>query len=184
MDSYLDIRVLPDPEFTAQALLDALFAKLHRALGQHAAGGIGISFPHAGKNLGDKLRLHGTSAALAAFHQLNWLKGLGDYTDCSAILPVPADAKHRTIGRVQVKSNAERLRRRAIKKGKLTEEEALQRIPDSVSQRSNLPFVNVKSLSNGERYPLFIRQGEIRQQASPGEFSSYGLSASATVPWF
>lgn len=39
MDHYLDIRVLPDPEFSAQTLLEALFAKLHRALVATIPGG-------------------------------------------------------------------------------------------------------------------------------------------------
>ena len=57
MDHYIDIRVQPDPEFTASQLLNALFAKLHRALGQVADGKIGISFPQVGKTLGECLRL-------------------------------------------------------------------------------------------------------------------------------
>jgi CRISPR-associated endonuclease Csy4 len=33
VDHFLDIRVLPDPEFGEEMLMAALFAKLHRALG-------------------------------------------------------------------------------------------------------------------------------------------------------
>ena len=35
MDAYLELRLRPDPEFSADLLLNALFAKLHRALVSH-----------------------------------------------------------------------------------------------------------------------------------------------------
>lgn len=38
MDHYIEIRVLPDPEFTEEMLMAALMAKLHRALGQRGKG--------------------------------------------------------------------------------------------------------------------------------------------------
>jgi len=45
MDHYLEIRVLPDPEFSSEMLMAALFAKLHRVLGARGQGDIGVSFP-------------------------------------------------------------------------------------------------------------------------------------------
>ncbi|MDS0116062.1 type I-F CRISPR-associated endoribonuclease Cas6/Csy4, partial [Enterobacter hormaechei subsp. steigerwaltii] len=45
MDHYIEIRVLPDPEFSEEMLMPALMAKLHRALGQRGKGDIGVSFP-------------------------------------------------------------------------------------------------------------------------------------------
>ena len=38
MDHYIEIRVLPDPEFSEEMLMSALVAKLHRALGQRGQG--------------------------------------------------------------------------------------------------------------------------------------------------
>ncbi|MDR3433977.1 MAG: type I-F CRISPR-associated endoribonuclease Cas6/Csy4 [Rouxiella aceris] len=184
MDSYQDIRILPDPEFGTELLMAALFAKLHRALGQYAAGQLGVSFPRAAKTPGDILRLHGTAAALESFHQHPWLKGLRDHITLSAIAAIPSEVKYRTVSRVQVKSNAERLRRRSVKKGWLSEEQALARIPDQQSQRTSLPFIQMKSLSNGEAFRVFIKQGELLASPTAGEFSAYGLSSTATVPWF
>ncbi len=184
MESYQDIRLLPDPEFGTELLMAALFAKLHRVLGQYAAGQIGISFPRAAQTPGDTLRLHGNDQALMALNQQPWRKGLNDHIASDEIKPVPPDVKYRTVSRVQVKSNAERLRRRAVKKGWLTEEQALERISDRQSKRCNLPFIAVKSLSTGESFRLFILQGELRDSPSAGIFSSYGLSASTTIPWF
>ncbi|PQQ36755.1 type I-F CRISPR-associated endoribonuclease Cas6/Csy4 [Photorhabdus luminescens] len=184
MDYYFEIRVLPDPEFSQQSLMEALFAKLHRALGQVGNGRIGVSFPCARKTLGDTLRIHGANEALNDLQSLSWLKGLRDYTEVIDIRPIPKDARYRHVSRVQVKSSAERLRRRSIKKGWLTEEQALQRIPISKEQRSDLPFLFLKSLSSGQSFLLFVEQGPIEDKSTQGVFSSYGLSSSATIPWF
>ncbi|MGB9098113.1 type I-F CRISPR-associated endoribonuclease Cas6/Csy4 [Erwinia sp.] len=184
MDHYIEIRLLPDPEFSATILMEALFAKLHRALGSTAQGAIGVSFPVAGKTLGDRLRLHGTYAALSKLDALSWRKGLRDNTDDSGILPVPQTTQFRTVRRVQLKSSAERLRRRSVRKGWLSEEEAILRIPDAREKRSSLPFIRLRSSSSNQHFLLFIEQGKIVAQAVPGEFSVYGLSNLATVPWF
>jgi CRISPR-associated endonuclease Csy4 len=184
MESYQEIRVLPDPEFGTDMLMAALFAKLHRALGKYAAGKIGVSFPRYGQKPGDIIRLHSTADTLAAFSQTLWLKGLNDHVDVSEIRDVPADAKYCCFSRVQVKSSAERLRRRAVRKGRLTAEEALDRIPDSKSQVTSLPFIQVKSLSTGEAFRLFIRRGALLTEPAEGVFGAYGLSAVATVAWF
>ncbi|WON78428.1 type I-F CRISPR-associated endoribonuclease Cas6/Csy4 [Serratia sp. UGAL515B_01] len=184
MDHYIEIRILPDPEFSTTTLMEALFAKLHRALGQVAGGQIGVSFPAAGKTLGDKLRLHGSLDALRALDTQPWLKGLRDNTEHSGILPVPKRVQYRTVRRVQLKSNAERLRRRSVNKGWLTEEEARMRIPDTAEKRSSLPFIRMRSLSSEQTFLLFIEQGQIGEHATEGMFNAYGLSATATIPWF
>lgn len=184
MNFYQDIRVLEDPEFSEAMLMAALFAKLHRALGAYGEGDIGVSFPQAAKTLGNTIRLHGSQQALSAIAATSWLKGLRDYTECSDILAVPEKVAYRTVSRVQVKSSAERLRRRSVKKGWLTEEQARLQILDANEQRTSLPFIVLKSLSTEQMFHLFIRQGELQTQPTTGKFSSYGLSATATVPWF
>ena len=64
MDHYLEIRVLPDPEFSSEMLMAALFAKLHRVLGARGQGDIGVSFPDVNVMPGTHLRLHGSAQAL------------------------------------------------------------------------------------------------------------------------
>ncbi|MEC5344365.1 type I-F CRISPR-associated endoribonuclease Cas6/Csy4 [Brenneria populi] len=184
MDHFLEIKVLPDPEFTASDLLNALFAKLHRALGRRGKGDIGVSFPEAGRRLGERIRLHGSLPALTELQSASWLKGLRDYTQSSDIHPAPDGVKFRTVQRVQVKSSALRLRRRSVRKGWLTEQQAEERIPFTCEKRTNLPFLQLKSLSSGEMFRLFILQGPLQDTPVTGAFSSYGLSATATVPWF
>ncbi|PLR44021.1 type I-F CRISPR-associated endoribonuclease Cas6/Csy4 [Chimaeribacter arupi] len=184
MDHFLEIRVLPDPEFTEETLMSALFAKLHRALAAHKQGDIGVSFPAHDVKPGPVLRLHGTQTALHTLESLHWRTGLSDYCAVSAITQVSGIKGWRTVSRVQVKSSAGRLLRRSVKKGWISEAEAAQRLENSQEQRSDLPWLAVKSLSSGHHFRLFIRHGELQPAATAGEFSCYGLSNTATIPWF
>lgn len=183
MNYYIDIKVLADPEFEATTLLNALFAKLHRALASHGQGEIGISFPMADKSLGEHIRLHGTQAALMRLEQAEWLKGLRDYTDVSPSLAVPAVTQHRVIKRVQAKSNVERVIRRALKRGLSSAEADVRR--ENMKRRTLAnPYLQIKSLSTGQEFRLFIDQGQLVTEPVAGAFSAYGLSDKATVPWF
>ncbi|MFP6848325.1 MAG: type I-F CRISPR-associated endoribonuclease Cas6/Csy4 [Pseudomonas sp.] len=187
MDHYLDLKLLPDPEFAATQLMSALFAKLHRGLVELGSTAIGISFPDgdsAGHGFGQRLRLHGSAAALDQLLAGNWLKGMRDHVQLGELAVVPANAQHRRLRRVQVDSNPERLRRRAIKRHGLTEEQARQRIPDHAGKTTALPFIDLRSQSSGQRFRLFIAQGPLQTNPQPGTFNAYGLSHEATVPWF
>lgn len=184
MESYLEIRVLSDPEFSEEMLMAALMAKLHRALGERGKGDIGISFPHVELKPGDCLRLHGTVVALQELEAKSWRKGLYDYLECGDIRPVPPEIRWRTVRRIQPKGSPERLLRRSVRKGWLTEEEAVQRLQTAVQPELKLPYLQMKSLSNKNAFRLFIQHGELLDHPVAGIFSSYGLSAIATVPWF
>mgnify|MGYP000216863464 FL=1 len=125
---YINITLLPDPEFSHAHLLGALVAKLHRALVQGHTTDIGVSYPQqvsqplTKRTLGAVLRLHGTPEALQRLMGEDWLKGMRDHTQMGAVLPVPANAQHRTVRRRQFKTNADRLRRRRMqRKGETTE---------------------------------------------------------------
>ncbi|WP_449553598.1 type I-F CRISPR-associated endoribonuclease Cas6/Csy4 [Lelliottia amnigena] len=184
MDHYLEIRVLSDPEFSEETLMAALFAKLHRALGARGQGDIGVSFPRYSLKPGDTLRLHGSAQSLDELEKMAWRKGLSDYCLCKGVLPAPDINAWRCVSRVQVKSSPQRLMRRSVKKGWLTEEEAQQRLLNLQEARTDLPWLNLQSLSTGQSFRLFIRHGDIVDMPMCGEFSSYGLSATATIPWF
>lgn len=185
MDHFLDIRVLPDPEFKEETLMSALFAKLHRALGVRGKGDIGVSFPEHSARPGGVIRLHGRQSALDELESTRWRAGLNDYCEATAIQPVPPAIKGwRAVARVQIKSSADRLLRRSVRKGWITEEEAQLRSASAKDRRCSLPFIQMKSLSSKESFRLFIKHSELRQEATGGLFSSYGLSAEATIPWF
>ena len=187
MNSYLEIRLLPDPEFSPTTLMNALFSKLHRALVTHGGQNIGVSFPEAGEKnptLGARLRLHGVAADLETLMALGWMAGMRDHANVGEIAPVPAQAKHRVVRRVQAKSNPERDRRRLIARKGLSTEEARQAIPDSAAERLRLPYLVVGSKSTEQQFRLFVEHLPVQDMALPGLFSAYGLSPSATVPWF
>ncbi len=188
MDHYLDLRLLPDPEFPVSVLMNALFAKLHRVLVQLENHHLGISFPEVGQNkpsLGGCLRIHGSLGELNKLQTQNWLTGMRDHVEVTAISSVPAGAQHRQVRRVQVKSNAERLRRRYLKRHPgVSEDEVALRVSSLDERRLKLPFVQMKSQSTGQQFCLFIEHLPLQQQVVPGEFNCYGLSVEATIPWF
>lgn len=188
MDHYIDLHLLPDPEFPAHQLLSALYAKLHRALVQLERNDLGVSFPGhdaAAPSLGTHLRLHSSEAVLAELAALPWLGGLSGLLRHTAIQAVPANAQHRQVTRVQAKSNPERLRRRAMRRHGIDAATARQRIPDSAAETLDLPFVQLGSRSTGQpNFNLYIRHGPLQHAPTAGAFNAYGLSKGATVPWF
>jgi CRISPR-associated endonuclease Csy4 len=187
MDHYQEIRLLPDPEFPATVLLNALYARLHLALVQEGSGRIGISFPAhdpSAPNLGHRLRLHAEAERLRAFTDGNWLKGLSDHALVGEPQPIPPHAQHRIVRRVQAKSSPERLRRRAMHRHGISETAARKAIPDKAAERLDLPYLTLDSRSTGQRFRLFIDHGPLMERPTDGTFSQYGLSSTASVPWF
>ena len=183
MDYYFDIRVLPDSEFKETTLINAVYAKLHRMLMPVAEGRIGVSFPHYEKNLGDTIRVHGNAADLDKLQTEPWLKGLRDYTDVSAVQPVPVGCQYRVVSRRQAKS-AHNKRKRLVNKGWMTIEAAWQKHPDESTKLLELPYAQFQSLSSQSIMRVFIDHTALVEQPAGGTFSSYGLSKTATIPWF
>lgn len=184
---YLDIHLRPDPEFSASQLLAALYAKLHRALVQLRSEDLAVCFPgysYKPLGLGQTLRVLGNAERLGQLMALPWLSGMADHIHVTAIAEVPAGAAHRQLTRAQAKSNPERLRRRQMKRHGLTAEQARERIPDSAAESLRLPFMPVRSASTGQAFLLFLRLGQPIPAPMAGSFNAYGLSATATIPWF
>ena len=187
MDHYIDIKLLPDPEFPPTMLMNALFAKFHKGLIDHGGGDIGISFPEISqgtRTLGQRLRIHGNKDSLDRLMSLSWMQGIRDLVTTMPIQPVPDGAGYRVVRRVQAKSSPERLRRRLMARKGIGMEAARVAIPDCAAEILDLPFVEVTSRSTGHRFRVFIEHGKLKPTATSGAFSSYGLSATATVPWF
>ena len=187
---YLEITLLPDPEFSHAHLLGALVAKLHRILVHLQSTGIGASFPqHVSqpphhRTLGSVLRLHGTLPELQHLMSQHWLRGMHDHIQMTDLLAVPPHAQHRIVRRRQFKTNVERLRRRRMRRKGETAEQAATAIPDSVERRPDLPFVQLRSHSTGHPFRLYVEHGPLLPQAVSGQFNAYGLTQDATVPWF
>lgn len=184
MTHYIEIKLLPDQEFSPGLLMNALFAKFHRALVEIGHGQVGVSFPQAHKALGDTIRLHGGLDVLQRLMETGWLKGLSDYASATAITAVPDNCRYRVVKRVQAKSSVERMYRRSVKKGWLSPEEAEEKMNTAKEQQLKLPYIQLKSGSSGQAFRLFIQQGKLLDSSVEGKFSAYALSDMATIPWF
>ncbi|MDI9817691.1 MULTISPECIES: type I-F CRISPR-associated endoribonuclease Cas6/Csy4 [unclassified Legionella] len=183
MDYYLDISILPDPEFPTHVLMNALYSKLHKALYDLRSTSIGVSFPKQKITLGNLLRLHGKKEALQDLQNLNWIGGMSGYCMVSPFLPVPAYAKFRMVSRKQPTMSQSKLRR-LIKRSSMTEGEIRQYKAKMFSKGLDSPYIDLVSGSNGQRHRRYIEFGELLDEPTPGKFDLFGLSKTATVPWF
>lgn len=184
---YVDIRLLPDPEFSRAHLLGALYAKLHRALVALESDEIGVGFPGYSmqpRTLGQVMRLHGGKGSLNALLSTDWLRGMRDHVEMGDVSAAPQGVQHRRLLRRQFKTSADRMRHRRMRRKGETYEQAMQAIPNSVEQQPDLPYVQLRSASTGQRFCLFLALGEPEPQAVAGPFNTYGLSGTATLPWF
>jgi CRISPR-associated endonuclease Csy4 len=187
MHHYLDIQLRLDPEFPPHELMAALFSKLHRVFARDLTHTVGVSFPGYGlapSALGDTLRLFGPAADLIRLMEQPWLAGVRDHVSLGAITPVPAVATHRRLQRVQAKSSPARLMRRQMRRHDLNEVEVRAAFDGAQAQRLQLPFVAMASGSTGQTFKLFLKLGPGQAQPEAGAFNAYGLSQTATVPWF
>lgn len=184
---YVDVRLLPDPEFSQAHLLGALYAKFHRVLVGLGTHEIGVSFPQYStqpRTLGRIMRVHGANDALNALLSTDWLRGMRDHVELGAVSVVPQGAQHRRLLRRQFKTSADRLRHRRMRRKGESYEQAVQAIPDSVERLPDLPFVQLRSASTGQRFCLFLALEGPEPQPVVGVFNAYGLSSTATLPWF
>lgn len=186
MDHHMDIRILRDPEFSAPQLMNALYSKLHRVLVHLSSTQIGVSFPEVEQDaphLGNVLRIHAQRPEFDRLMNEQWLTGMRDHIQIGEIAKVPNNATACRVRRIQAKSNPERIRRRQMRRHGWSQEEARQRIPDDMGKTLSLPFLSLVSGSTGHRFRLFLRH-EPSDVRSVGAFNTYGLSSTATVPWF
>lgn len=196
MKHYLEITLIDSDDFSPYQLWSKLYAQLHLALVEvkdHNDNiAIGVSFPEYRFNeeqgighLGGKLRLFAaTEQELQKLDIKRWLERFSDYVHISSTREVPAHkvTSYATFSRKQVKTNADRLARHRVKRGDIDFAEAKARYQNVVTS-SNLPFIQLKSLTNQQPFYLFIQKAN-KGTLETGNFSSYGLSANASVPEF
>lgn len=184
MNNYVDIQILPTHEFSVNDLMNALFNQLHLAFVEIGAGEVGVSFPRVDKTLGSLLRLHGQEASLQKILSSPKLLKCKDYISISSVAPIPKNVSYRVVRRVQAKSSPERLLRRSLRKGWITEDGALEKLKKMKDETLLLPHLRIKSLSTRQDFLIFVEHGPLVETASSGVFSAYGLSSTATIPWF
>jgi len=190
MRFYLDITLLPDAEVNIGFIWQKVYQQIHLALVENKTAknesAIAVSFPKYGEEfpLGNTLRLLANEQSqLEKLNVEKWLSRLADYSHLKSIKTVPANVgEFVCFKRVQFATNPERLARRRAKRKSESLENALAHYAGFKDQHSKLPFVSMKS-SKGNSFRLFVKQ-EIGHGQEQGAFNCYGLSQTATVPWF
>lgn len=192
MKYYREISLLPNADIALYFIWQKLFQQIHLALVENKsadkASAIGVAFP--GYNavkfaLGTKLRLFAENEQLLTQMQCEkWLNRLSDYVHLSSIKPVPEKVSdHACFMHIKLKGNKEKLARRRAKRKGETLQEALTHFANYKEPQSKLPFINITSLTNGQKFRLVIEK-QTKEQPLAGSFSCYGLSNTTTVPLF
>lgn len=184
MDHYIDIKLLPDAELSETFLMNKVYAKLHKALDDLTSDSIGVSFPKYNVVLGSVIRVHGTKENLEQLNGLNWLARLADYCDSSPVKLVPENIEgYRNVSRVQTNMSPSKLRR-LLKRNTIRPNEIEQYEEKMLSKGLKNPYVELDSSSNGNKYRRYFQFGALGDTNVAGVFDQFGLSKTATIPWF
>lgn len=216
MKHYMDITLIPDAEANLGFIWQKVYQQIHLMLVENKVSehdsAIAVSFPHYGDKtfpLGNKLRLFGqTQDALNDLNISRWLARLEDYVHIKTIKPVPESVNQFVcFKRKQFKSLHKLLAgvddqaRKLAAKNDFDVDEVKKRLLASLAKfdtASNLPFINVNSLSTDKpnvieqptTFKLFIEKEITDSNASNSElFTCYGLSRredekKMAIPWF
>ncbi len=192
MKYYREFTLLPQEDVNLYFIWQKLYQQIHIALVENKTAGnksaIGVSFPEYDieKYLFDtKLRLFaGDEQALEKMQCEKWLNRLKDYVHIYSVKPVPEKlAGHACFKHIKLKGSKEKLARRRAKRKGETLQHSLSHFENFEEQRSNLPYINMTSQTNGQRFRLFIEK-QAMEQPQTGLYSCYGLSNTTTVPLF
>jgi len=183
MNYYVDIKITPDTEMRINVLLNKVYSKLHKALHTLNSTDIGVSFPRYRVLLGDVIRIHSSESKLTELQAMNWLGSLSGYCAVSSIQAIPEKVSYRTLSRIQANMTEAKLRR-LIKRGSISTEDAKSYKAKMFSQGLDNPYLELESSSNGHKHRRYLNFGDLCDASVDGDFDSFGLSKTATIPWF
>lgn len=187
MEFYQELTLLENPEININQLWSKIYQQVHLALVEHAAGKVAVAFPEYDKKkgLGKKLRLISkTREKLAELNLEKYLFHYDDYVHLISVRPIP---ERRIKGyviysRQRSEQGSISKAKRYAKRHNISIDEALAiYLPQNT--KHTLPYITLQSLSTKSSFPLYIEE-KIVDKAVDGDFGSYGLSMSATVPKF
>ena len=189
---YQELVLLPHEDVDLYFIWHKLFQQIHIALAANKTiddkSQIGVGFfEYHAQNfcLGKRLHLFAENEKL--LEQMNcekWLNRLRDYVHIQSIKPVPDKLDgYACFRHIKLKGNKGKLARRRAKRKRETLEQAMAYYEGFEEQSSNLPYINMISQTNGQRFKLLIEKQE-KNEPHMGLYSCYGLSNSATVPIF
>lgn len=196
MQFYQELTLLPSYDISDNVLWAHVYRQLHIGLASvfnETGMTFGISFPGyciAGKNgkekstLGNKLRIFAEDEK--SLEKLDLFKRLAKYEDYIHITKVrilPRIKGYAVYSRVHsVKTVAQKARRYAARHD-MDVAEAGKLFPKQ-SQFCACPYIQAKSLSNGNDFRLFIKKTIVSDDSPEHSFSVYGLSETSAVPEF
>ncbi|GLR72735.1 type I-F CRISPR-associated endoribonuclease Cas6/Csy4 [Agaribacter marinus] len=183
MDYYIDLILKPDAEMREAELSSKVFTKFHKALVNLNTNQIGISFPLVNLKLGNLFRIHGEQSLLNDLQGQAWLGGLSEYCKMSEILKIPEKVNYRIVS--QKRSNMSNAKlKRLIARGNIDEAGIKNYKIKMLSQGFDNPYLDMFSGSTQQNRRIFIEFSEILTKPTQGIFDSFGLSKTATIPWF
>ena len=183
MDHYIDIIIQPDAEMRENVLLNKVYTKLHKALFDLNSTAIGISFPEYEVLLGRTMRLHSNQSMLNDLQGLNWLGGLSGYCQIAEAAPIPENVQYRVISRKQSTMTQAKLNR-LMKRGTISEENIKAYKAKMFTKGLDNPYLELVSTSNEHQHRRYLQFSALLDKPVDGEFDTFGLSKTATIPWF
>ncbi len=196
MKYYQDITLIPDAEVNIGFLWYKVFQQVHIALADNqlpdGSSAIAVSFPEYKKTvfpLGSRLRLFAQSEdQLQKLNVAKWLARLQDYCHIKSTCNVPDVSEYACFRRKPVKSPEKKAELLAKHLQKPLAEVIKFRKENNLIKECDFPYIHMESQrkmesGNKNRFRLFVEQ-TISDGPIAGQFDCYGLSKTATVPWF
>lgn len=195
MQHYIELTLIKDSEISSYFIWSKLYTQLHLAFVEQKDANeqvpYGVSFPEyktverKGKKLtllGSKLRVFAnTHKELQVLNLGQWLERLTDYVHIKSIQEVGTATEYLTVSRYRPPASQEQLARRYASRHSLSVADALSRLAGYERSTESYPYIQMKSLSGDSEFSLCICQ-QVVEQPVEGQFSTYGLSSSSTVP--
>ena len=192
MNYYQEVTLLLNADIGVYFLWQKVYQQIHFALVENKradnASMIGVAFPEYDAykySLGTKLRLFAEDEKLLEeMFCEKWLNRFNDYVHIYPIKPVPEKlAGYACFKHIKLKGRKEKLARRRAKRKGETLQQALVHFENYKEQHTKLPYINMTSQTNKQRFRVFIEK-RLMDQPRRGLYSCYGLSHTTTVPLF
>ena len=183
MNYYIDIKLMPKKEIRENVLLNQVYTSFHKRLYDLKSNNIAVSFPEYRLKLGRLFRIHSSKEALEKLQEKDWLGKYTEFCKVSKIEVIPEKVQYRTVSRIQQNMTEAKLRR-LIKRGNIPEEDIKKYRIKMFQGGLDNPYVELRSMSNGQMHRRFMEFGELQGRKIKGEFDLFGLSKIATVPCF
>ncbi|PHS58740.1 MAG: type I-F CRISPR-associated endoribonuclease Cas6/Csy4 [Sulfurimonas sp.] len=183
MNYFINIKLNPSKEIQENIWLNHLYTNFHKRLYDLKVDSIGVSFPKYRLKLGNVFRIHGSQTDLGMLQEVDWIKEPLKFCYISEISLVPDGVEYRTVSRIQTTMSQSKLKR-LIKRGTIKDKD-IKGYKAKLFQKSlDNPYVELTSMSNGQRHRRFIQFSKLQKNSIIGKFDTFGLSKIATVPWF